>query len=83
MRTFWRFLLRKNLPPDSLSSVTFAALGWETQASLRSTLDPPMFVSRRQLTGRESAGGNDVLLDLIRDCSCPVFGQFTGHPLSG
>ena len=27
MRTFWRFLLRKNLPPDSLSSVTFAAFG--------------------------------------------------------
>ena len=36
-----------------------------------------------QLIGRKSAGGNDVLLDLIRDCSCPVSGQFTGHPLSG
>ena len=27
MCTFWRFLLRKNLPRDSLSSVTFAAFG--------------------------------------------------------
>ena len=27
MRAFWRFLLRKNLPPDSLSSVSFAAFG--------------------------------------------------------
>ncbi len=27
MRSFWRFLLRKNLPADSLSGVSFAAFG--------------------------------------------------------
>ena len=27
MRAFWRFLLRKNLPADSLSGVSFAAFG--------------------------------------------------------
>jgi sulfite reductase alpha subunit-like flavoprotein len=27
MRRFWRFLLRKSLPPDSLSQLHFAAFG--------------------------------------------------------
>ena len=59
MRAFWRFLLRKNLPADSLSSVSFAAFGLGDSGNM------PLHGSTSPGSQPHESGGDDVLLDLI------------------
>ena len=62
MRAFWRFLLRKNLPADSLSCVSFAAFGLGDSGEALS--HEVMHCHQARPQNCES-GGNDVQLDLI------------------
>ena len=62
MRAFWRFLLRKNLPADSLSGVSFAAFGLGDSGKIIFYAAISCDRARPQMCQN---GGDDVQLDLI------------------
>lgn len=55
MKTFWKFLLRKNLPPDSLNALTYAVLGLGD-----SSYEKFNFVAKRLNKRLQQLGANTI-----------------------